>query len=614
MKEAVSSPLVFRLACIIYLFVFGCKTKEQIPSKPNIILLLVDDLGYADLSIHGNTVFETPNLDQLATQSIQFENFYVNPVCAPTRASLLTGRDFIRTGVSHVHGGKDYIHLSETLLPEAMKINGYATGMWGKWHSGITNGYLPWDRGFDEAYVAKLYKHENTQGLLNGKSVEHKGWADSVIVDYAINFIQRNAKEENPYFAFLPFLSPHGPVKAPKEPINKFREKGLSENFASLAGMIHYLDSQVGRLMKYLEEHNQLENTVVIFLSDNGPQFLYGFLDEQEEKLRNQTKHKGHKGNIWEMGVKSPLFISTPWLKPQKNNNLTGVQDLYPTLVDFAGGKFPNSQLPIDGISLIPLLNNDKNTLFEERILVNYASRGWAPTKTIPYTPVGIKDEYAPVDKAQISVDNQIISIYHKEYKLMINAQKRDDQVSVIPNRLLFNYREDLSEKSNLIGKEPEIFNNMNIFAKNWIEEIKKNRNAFQMPVFKIQHDLPENLLRANAPLKKSPLLVNTVFDIRNWGRVGDFAVYHVEADKDATYDVYINVKNFLENQQPQFTISVDDKVNQSLPPKMDQGLLGSIHLPKGYHTLKFEISSLGNESDTDVVNSFSHIILKPAN
>ena len=157
-------------------------------SKPNIILIQADDLGWDDLAVHGNQFVDTPALDKLAAEGIQFKQFYVNSVCAPTRASLLTGRHFLRTGVSHVHGGKDFVNLNETLLSETLKINGYRTGMWGKWHSGKTNGYFPWQRGFDEAYMAQLYKHENSEGLLNGKTVQHQKWASEVITDYAIDF------------------------------------------------------------------------------------------------------------------------------------------------------------------------------------------------------------------------------------------------------------------------------------------------------------------------------------------------------------------------------------------------------------------------------------------
>ena len=159
------------LSCLVLTLVIAgglhsCNTETE---RPNIILILMDDMGWDDLSLHGNQIIETPNLDKFARESVQFQQFYVNPVCAPTRASLLTGRDYLRTGVSHVNGGKGYLNLEETTIAEIFSGAGYATGMWGKWHSGSADGYQPWERGFDEAYVVGSYSHENNFGKLNGK-------------------------------------------------------------------------------------------------------------------------------------------------------------------------------------------------------------------------------------------------------------------------------------------------------------------------------------------------------------------------------------------------------------------------------------------------------------
>jgi len=173
--------------------------------RPNFILIQMDDLGWDDLSVHGNQIIETPTIDRLAGESVQFNQFYVNPVCAPTRASLLTGRDFLRTGVSHVNGGKEYLNPGETIIAEIFSEAGYVTGMWGKWHSGGTDGYLPGERGFEEVYKAKLYRHENNFGEFNGKEVQHGKWADEVLINYAIEFITEN--RDKPFFAYLPSMT-----------------------------------------------------------------------------------------------------------------------------------------------------------------------------------------------------------------------------------------------------------------------------------------------------------------------------------------------------------------------------------------------------------------------
>ena len=188
-----------------------------IPRKTNVLLLLADDMGFDDLSIHGNPYITSTNLDKLARESVQFSDFSVTPVCSTTRASLLTGRDFYKTGVSGVHGGRDFLHRSETLMSDLFKNSGYNTGMWGKWHVGKTEGYLPWDRGFDEAYYAELYDHETSHGYHNGKLVEHKPWVSEVVTDYAIDFMQRSKEESQPFFAHVSYLAPHEPWLAPDE-------------------------------------------------------------------------------------------------------------------------------------------------------------------------------------------------------------------------------------------------------------------------------------------------------------------------------------------------------------------------------------------------------------
>ena len=166
---------------------------EGADSKPlNVVLILADDLGWGDLGQNGNTLIDTPVLDCMGTEAARFENFYVHPVCAPTRASLLTGRHYLRTGVTHVHGGGDFLHPAEVTMGQWFQENGYATGMWGKWHSGKTSGYYPWERGFDEAYMAKLYIHEDGEGLFQGESRSAPGWTTDVLTGMTIDFIERH--------------------------------------------------------------------------------------------------------------------------------------------------------------------------------------------------------------------------------------------------------------------------------------------------------------------------------------------------------------------------------------------------------------------------------------
>lgn len=162
--SACAKPIPSFVLVFFTLLISTFTSASTVKPPPNIILISADDLGFDDLAINGNTTVTTPNLDKLAQQSVTFNDFSVSPVCSTTRASLLTGRQFYRTGVSGVHGGRDYLNRDETLLPQMLKQQDYATGTWGKWHLGKSPGYMPWERGFDEAYYAELYQHQTSTG------------------------------------------------------------------------------------------------------------------------------------------------------------------------------------------------------------------------------------------------------------------------------------------------------------------------------------------------------------------------------------------------------------------------------------------------------------------
>lgn len=598
---------------LLFMIIAGCDSLKPEFKKPNIILLLADDMGYNDLSIHGNPIFETPNIDQLASESVQFSRFYVNPVCAPSRASLLTGRDFLRTGVSHVHGGKDFINLNEKLLPEALKDNGYRTGMWGKWHSGTTMGYLPQDRGFDEVFMADLYRHENPTGVFNGAPVQHQGWVDSILVDYAIDFIEKGKDLDQPFFAYIPFLAPHMPAKAPRSSIEKYKSKGLSDHYATLAGMIDQLDQQVGRLNQYLKANDLEENTIVIFLSDNGPQYLGGFLTDEEERQRDFNGLKGHKGNIWELGVKSPLFIKFKEFAPRLETSVTSIIDLFPTLVELAGGALPADQLPIDGQSLVSILDN--KSFDESRLIFNFASLGWAPSKHIPYTLDGLDKEYDPLDKTEIRFENQIISVYQENYKLLINPAKIDlDEVSPASS-VLINLVDDPGEKNNLASVMPELTNQLREKAVSWFDEVLKSEHSFMMPTFQVSENSDQNSVLAKAPSKIGGGLKNTALSLKYWRTSADFATYQIAVDSSSYFAIDLSYDGACDSNPPnQIIISVEDQELQCELNETKSSGCGQIFLEKGNYTLKVRLQNDTSLSCEYALISLKEIILTPVN
>ncbi len=517
----------------------ACRGNTGTAGRPNFILIQLDDLGWDDISLHGNQYVETPHLDRLAGESVQFSQFYVNPVCAPTRASLLTGRHFLRTGVAHVHGGKDFIHLDEVLLPEVLQRAGYATGMWGKWHSGHTDGYFPWERGFDEAYMARLYKHENSRGQLNGEPVEHEKWADEVIVDYALDFITSNM--DRPFFAYLSFLTCHAPLHAPRPFVEKYLAKGLPENLAILYGMIDHVDDHIGRFLSDIEKLGLKQNTLVMFMSDNGPAIINNYLTDADRDIRYVNKLKGHKGNIWENGVKSPLFVRWPErLQPDTVNTLADVTDILPTLMDLAGIKPQKQSPPLDGTSLKPALFGRKQD--NVKLSYNYANPGWPPTDK-PWSPLGIKGEYRPVtaqQKQAMNFSDQIISVRNSRYKLLLNPGKVKNGVTPAGGYALFDILQDPREENNLITEKPETAEKLKHELETWFDGITEAEHAFRMPVFLIgDGGKKRSTVWAKGPVENSAGLKNTFNSLNDWQK-GDYAVYHIDVKTAGRYRVAV--------------------------------------------------------------------------
>jgi arylsulfatase A-like enzyme len=319
-------------------------------ARPNIVLIVADDLGYGDLSINGNPDLRTPNLDTLAGQSVVFEHFFVSPVCAPTRAALLTGRYSLRTGVWGVTGGREYMRPGEVTLAEALRAAGYRTGLFGKWHNGEHYPLTPPAQGFSRVlgfnygnindYFDAILKDEA------GQAVPTSGYVTDVLTGAAMEFITQN--RYRPFFAYLAYNTPHAPYQVPDADFDLFRSRGVSAQLASVYGMIVNLDANIGRLLRHLDTTGLAGNTIVVFMSDNGatgPQ-------------RYNAGMRGRKGSVDEGGGRVPLFVRWPvrWPRASRVTQVSAHIDLYPTLLGLAGIPVPNPSR-IDGRSLIPLLD-----------------------------------------------------------------------------------------------------------------------------------------------------------------------------------------------------------------------------------------------------------------
>ncbi len=335
--------------------------------KPNILLVLTDDQGWGDIGSHDNPVIDTPVMDRLAASGARFERFYVSPVCAPTRASLLTGRYHLRTNVTGVTRGRENMRANEVTLAEILESAGYATGCFGKWHNGAYYPYHPNGQGFRHflGFCAGHWNNYFDTGLEhNGVPVQTKGYINDVLTDAAVKFIRENT--DRPFFCYVPYNTPHSPFQVPDKYFDKYKAKGLDDKLACVYGMCENLDDCLGRLLDTLEQQNLTEKTIVLFITDNGP-----------NGSRYNGDMRGHKGSPHEGGSRVPCFISWPGHIGAGTTvpHISAHIDILPTLVDLAGIRSPNTLL-LDGKSLKPLLEGRTENWPDRHLYTHWVNRG----------------------------------------------------------------------------------------------------------------------------------------------------------------------------------------------------------------------------------------------
>lgn len=351
------------------------------PAPPNILMIVSDDQGFGDFGCYGNEIVQTPHLDQLFTESTRLHNFYVSPVCAPTRASLMTGRYPYRTGVWDTWKGRENLRSSELTLAEILLKNGYHTGQFGKWHLGENAPLRPQDQGFLETFLWTDITTRFDSGYeVNGEYVRLKGFQDDLIFDHAIKFIEEN--REGPFFCYVASFLPHnfpGGKQIPDEDIEPFLQYShLTRGDLEVYAMIRRMDANMGRLLARLHELGLDENTLVVFLSDNGPLQAH-HLDNGEITERFNYNLRGVKGTVYEGGVRVPSFWRWPGRIREAHDltDRTAVIDLFPTLLgllDIA----PQPSLTIDGLDLSTQLLGGDDPL-PDRILFNKFERAAQP-------------------------------------------------------------------------------------------------------------------------------------------------------------------------------------------------------------------------------------------
>ncbi|WP_073124299.1 arylsulfatase [Reichenbachiella agariperforans] len=370
--------------------VWSCEKAGVNP--PNIVLVVSDDQGYGDVGVHGNTAIHTPNMDALHLQSTRLTDFHVSPTCAPTRAALMTGRYANRTGVWHTIAGRSLLNDDEVTLAEVLKQNGYATGMFGKWHLGDNYPFRPEDNGFEEVVshlgggVGQQHDYWNNDYFddvyyHNGKPQQYKGYCTDVWFDLAIEFIDGKKKKNEPFFTYISTNAPHGPFYVEDEYMERYKGNPDVANPA-FYGMITNLDENLGRLMTYLDENELSENTIFIFMTDNGSAAGFKYGKGGLAASGYNAGMRGGKGTEYEGGHRVPFFIRWPkgGVKAGVDiQDLTAHVDIMPTLLEMAGVESV-SELSWDGVSLMKRLLN-KQVGLADRVIVTDSQRKEFPEK-----------------------------------------------------------------------------------------------------------------------------------------------------------------------------------------------------------------------------------------
>lgn len=401
--------------------------------QPNVVFFLIDDLGYADCGFQGGTDIKTPHIDQLATTGAILENHYVQPVCSPTRASLMTGRYVTHTGVytivrPHAKWG---LPLGERTLANALQEAGYTTAITGKWHLGeFEHAYKPTSRGFDHQHghyfgAIDYFTHERDgthDWYHDDKELKEEGYSTHLITQEALRLIEAQPRDK-PLFLYMPYNGIHSPHQVPDKYVEPYA--ALSGSRQKLAGMLAAVDESIGQVVAALEKKGLRENTMILFSADNGG-----------PPPGKNTPLRGFKGSLFEGGVRAAAFANWPGKIPagQRITQPMHIIDWYPTLVKLAGGTL-EQKLPLDGCDVWPMITEKASSPHE--VILSAQSRDKAAVrmgdwKLIVSHGTPNKDE-APRKKAK--------------------AKKKFHQDEPV---MLFNLAEDPSETTNLATKEPE--------------------------------------------------------------------------------------------------------------------------------------------------------------
>ena len=556
-----------RFLLIVFIVLNSCISPIE-NKKPNVIIIITDDQGFGDLGINENPNIITPNIDQFASESIQFDNFFVSPVCAPTRASLMTGRYSLRTGVRDTYNGGAIMSNTETTIAEILKEADYSTGIFGKWHLGDNYPFRPSEQGFDESIIhlaggigqvgdfTNYYKGNTSyfDPILwkNNKKNQYDGYCSDIFAENAVKFIEKN--KNKPFFCYLSFNAPHTPLQVPKKYYNMYKDLDpevgfIDESLASkmsekdkedarrIYGMVTNIDDNVGKVLNKLTELGIEEETIIIFMTDNGPQ-----------QFRYNSNMKGLKGTVYNGGTRVPFYIK--YAEKFKNSKVISRMsahiDILPTILELCNLKIPSDR-KIDGQSLVPLINSKP---FNDRHLFSYWTRRF-PEKYIN------------------------MSIQNDNYKLVGN----NDYNGKIKDFELYDLIADPLESKNVINQNIEIAKSFKIEMDNSIDDLLSSENIKNPPriIIGSEFENPTVLNRNDASGERGIWAQN---DIYSYWKVNF---------KKGTYDFKFKFKDSITSKGTLFT-----EINNRVYSKKTEKVV--------YSTLEMNDISIEN-SEVDLIS-----------
>ena len=453
--------------------------------KTNVILILADDMGYGDFGVFSKGRTQTPNLDAMISEGVCFSQHYsAAPVCTPARACLLTGRYNHRTGAIDMRElrGLSNLSVKETTIADVFKQNGYATGLIGKWHNGtIGKKYHPNSRGFDEfiGFRGGMSKYYDWQIYYNDVIKSSDGrYLTDVFTDESINFI--NKHKDEPFFLKIAYNAPHSPLEAPEEDLKLFTGRGYTKAVELIYAMIYRMDKGIGKIFDELKRLELDENTLVLFTSDNGPQF--GGQGEMCSDRFNCDLN-GSKGVVYEGGIKVPAILRWPGKLEQKDDDdcFIHASDWFPTLLAAAGISVPGN-LKLDGENILPYITGEENR--------SEIKRFWQWNR---YTPevtcnAAMRDGYwklvrPPIQEGMTVIredfdTDRIVERDPEAYTENIR-QPMPERILPPPDRpLLFNLETDPCEQTNLADKYPQKVDTMLKELEAWFNEVEAERRS----------------------------------------------------------------------------------------------------------------------------------------